>query len=161
MTRSPQSRRVRKRLVVGLAFLMAVIIAVPVIISISDMGTEVTGTVRSEGGRLGTWTMTPDGCHSGSQSGVFGVDLTTSADRRLLVKVMHDAGGQLVVTVKLPDSDGRGLVLSRKSCSRFEGAVRQGTSRTGGVKHVFGRAIFDCEVGGGRVQGELQFAECH
>ena len=132
-----------------------------VISAIVQSTVEIEGRLHSEGGTLGTWTMTPDQCSPVGRRGATAVDLYQESNPALGVRVIEDPADGLTVNVNIPTSDNRVLQVRTNDCKVLTGHLNQQASSTGGIDHMAGQVELDCQVGGGHLLGTLRFEDCH
>jgi hypothetical protein len=144
-------------------YLFAIGFAGAIVGAIATFGafTSLAGELQSSGGELGTWTMSVDQCESGEPKGFFGVDLYTSDDERLGVRIIDDPVHGIQVNVNIPESDNRAVPLRPGDCAVLDAQVYQQNKRTNWIWHMAGSLRIDCETKGGRLLGEVEFEDCY
>ena len=111
---------------------------------------RLAGSLVSEGGALGSWTLVPSTCSSGSSREFNGADLT---DGTRNVRLVDDPAKGYVVTVA-PDGDPArpAAIFTPVSCTEFCAEIVGGTT---------GSLALDCPSDGrGRLHGRVDFADC-
>jgi hypothetical protein len=120
--------------------------------------TTVTGAVQSTSAALGSWTLAPTQCMTGTDAAFYGVDLGDGAHA---LRVVDDALKGYVVTLA-PDgdpNDPRVWLSPTSGCARFDAEV-SGTDDQWGA--LSGRVQLDCALdGGGHIGGEIAFDHCY
>jgi len=125
---------------------------------------RVDGTVTHQGGDLGNWTASFDGCRSGDAftNEFFGADFLSESPRVHLQLQGSDSNDALLLVAGPQTSGDQGLELRRADCTVFDVLVESGNAEVNDVDTVEGRLKVDCPTpNGGRLQADLVFKACH
>ena len=127
-----------------------------------------TGHLDATGPVLGDWTFAPDTCRSGQRRDFLGVSLTAQAHPGLRVDIVDDPLEGLAVAVHQDNRcDDRvacpPITLRASTCTAVDGEVVRDLHRlTNNIFHMDGWLTINCGIeGGGRLEGELSFSDCH
>lgn len=93
-------------------------------------------------------------CRSGQAFGFSGIELTDESDRRL--RLLANADGTCTAALFKGDSP-TGDQLGQCGSLRMEAQ----SSRINSITNIMGTAKLDCEAGGHRVVGDIEFENCH
>ena len=124
------------------------------------IATDVKGQLESRGEPLGDWVMTPDECRSGQVQDFYGVDLHSSADTQLGVRIIRDPPRGDLVNVNIPGSDNRAVQFSADQCDRFDVAIERTSKSKNDIRLLDGHLQLDCKTTGGRIHGDITFTNC-
>jgi len=124
---------------------------------------NLSGTVHSVGGDLGTWDMTFDECQSGEINGFYGVDFYVAGNNR--ARYVHDEAKGELVKLKIPDTTTWMTFDGDAQCKVLDASIEK-TNVTqwtpkGNIRHVSGHVKFDCpSKNKGHVTGDVTFSHC-
>ncbi len=125
---------------------------------------RVDGTVTHQGGELGDWTASFDGCRSGDAfvSDFFGADFVSESPRVHLQLQGSDSHNALLLVAGPSTPGDDGLELRQADCTVFDVHVESGGAEVNDVDSVEGHLKVDCPTpGGGRLRADLVFKACH
>ena len=132
--------------------------------------TRVSGTLRSEGGELGTWDVVLADCHSGERDGFYGAEFYVAGSTEMRLRYIHDeAVGDIVKVADPSKNDAADAVVrfDRDACTVLDGSIQKTNHTTwtpkGKIRHVSGHVKLDCKTksGKGHVTGDVTFVHCH
>jgi hypothetical protein len=140
----------------ALAILPMVVVPVVLMFVFSNVfKTELEGTLRFSGARLGDVSLTPTSCRSGQLSGFFGVELSAEGSPSLKVRLIKDpVQGDLVAIER---SGQAPMVVRSTDCESMRLEVVRTSTNINEVWNVEGRASIVCT----ELRGELRFNGCH
>lgn len=106
---------------------------------------------------LGKWSFVPNTCNSGQRQGFFGVWLFREGDKKNGVRVAYGAAGEPVVSIKIPGSDNKAMVL--RSCKVLQVSVLRTNTTVNNIRLLKGSVEIDCPEAD--VKGKATFDNCH
>jgi hypothetical protein len=130
-------------------------VVIVVVLVFGALATELEGTLRFSGARVGDVTFTPTSCDSGQLAGFSGVELGADGSPGLVVRLVEDpVQGDLVAIQR----DGQTpVVLKTADCKEMRIDVTRTNTKVNGVWSLEGSASFTCA----ELFGQLRFSGCH
>lgn len=131
------------------------------VLSEENVSGELHGTY---GGK--EWVLAPETCVSGQHKNYFGVELAgTSSDSRAILREdplrVDSTVAARRLTLTFPGNQAA-VILSKDECKVFEMKLRREDATYTDVGLMNGSVAVDCQAGPlGRVQGRLEFSNCH
>ncbi|HEY1813058.1 MAG TPA: hypothetical protein VGG74_11995, partial [Kofleriaceae bacterium] len=151
------ARSERRRIWWGIGIAVAIVGAIVAVVIVT-WGSEVHGTVFSEGGKLGTWQAALTKCKS--RGGRFdGVNFYDGNDVNR-ARVIVDAKGDTYVWVYKDDAKNWGYRAERSDCTTLDAKLTPHI-KSDSIAIFDGSLAFDCKLAGGRVHGTLAFKGCY
>ena len=120
---------------------------------------HINGTITSQGGELGTWSIQPDNCESGEVDQFRGVKLFAGSGNTHGTVFLSPVGGEQKITINL--GNGKARVFDQDDCKVLDGDIHRENSRVNRIYNISGRVRFDCAFKDEHVTGDVTFENCH
>jgi hypothetical protein len=141
------------------SLLIALALAAPALFTGCN-GMEVSGSLHSDKGTLGTWDFSPTSCLNGQSREFVGADFGDGAKNVRLVQ--DPVSGGWFVTISLSGDPGRpDAILSPSMCQTLSANLHQDDTGNQQEASVEGSLVLACTTpGGGSLTGRLDFSGC-
>ncbi len=128
---------------------------------VGALDSDVFGQLTVEGTDFADFTVEPTWCQSGEWQGFFGADLVegdSGSDR--LIRVVQDPIDGPTLGINIPGED-RAIIVDGTGCDVFEVEVFRQNSRVNEIWNISGSIDIECIYIDGRIEGTLDFSNCH
>ncbi|MBK9502250.1 MAG: hypothetical protein KBF99_11245 [Leptospiraceae bacterium] len=129
----------------------------------------IQGEIIARGNPTGDFILNPTGCYSGARMQFYGIILTQTENKGLVLTGIIDPIRGKLIKLRLPDScqsddydDCKEIFISKESCSVYKIKIEPTNVMVNKVRALRGKLELDCKFQeGGSIKGKIEFDYCH
>ena len=129
----------------------------------------IKGEIIARGNPTGDFILNPTGCYSGARMQFYGIILTQTENKGLVLTGIIDPIRGKLIKLRLPDScqsddydDCKEIFISKESCSVYKIKIEPTNVMVNKVRALRGKLELDCKFQeGGSIKGKIEFDYCH